>query len=253
MPSPAPMVSPLPPTTPYNHHNYQPQQHGTTFSAQFAAAHHQNMIANNAHHQHMYNQMMYNQRFNAAVGYPNASNPVNGGYPQHICGHFASMHVPLPNLQMPCPSCQGRSSMGMGVSDNTAYSGSWQVNNMGMMSSHYPPYPANQMSMSQSFNNYIGYNNQMMPGFNSQVLNTRDVQCGDVSQSTTITKDTKSNTQPNNTTSPAVQSGKPKSQKQHNNERISSNKSSNQCNNNNNTPIVNNTESPLIKAKEEVN
>ena len=102
------------------------------------------------------------------------------------------------------------------------------------------------MSMSQSFNSYMGYNNQMM-GYNAQQHPTaRDIQCGDVSQSTS--QNNKNNTKQNNS-SPANQSGKPKSQKQQNNEKISSKTN----NNNNNSKSVPTETKQCSKPTEEGN
>ena len=220
MPSPAPSVpaQTYPHQTHQSGHNFmassanmtQQQQNQQQFP-HFNHHHQQNMAA---HHQ-MYNQMMSHQQMihhhhNHHQRYPGLNYGNGGAYPQHICGHFAAVHLPPSALQLPCPSCQARS--GSGMSDATSYQ-NWQLGG------HYQYNPQMSGGVGQSFN----YMNHHYGGGN-HMLNysqaARDIQCGDVSQSTQSLGKNKSISTNNNGKNNSS-STKPKSPKEHKNEKIS--------------------------------
>ena len=240
--APPTAYTPIPPNFPqqqgqatHNNQNFMtgmPIQHN-----HFAQlSHQQNMM-----HHHMYNQMMthqqqlmhhhqqqqHHQRYSS-----NGYGMSGGNYPQHICGHFASMHLPPSAYQLPCPSCQSR-SLGGDNPYSQNQNNSWH---MGSMNQHYPSmHPQHSLNhqmagtANPSYPSYMSPHYTNMNGGGSFSQTARDIQCGDVSQSSQSKPKTSStsNQQPTSTTNSSAPSGKPKSQKEQNNEKLST-KSNNQ-------------------------
>lgn len=252
LPSPAaqthyntPMPSPARPSATYTpvpstYNSQQSMQPTQNFMAtppmqqqqqQFPQFPHQSMT----HHQ-MYNQMMSHQQqlmHHHQQRYPSI---VNGGYgmtaspyPQHICGHFSSMNMPPSALQLPCPACQNRVSVG-DMSYSQGHNNNWPVNGM-RINPHYPTqHSYNHMAGvgNQNFN-YMSHHFNNVGQMGAAVMNypqsARDIQCGDVSQSSQPKNKNKvtSNcpTHPVNVSTASNINSKPKAQKEHNNEQIS--------------------------------
>ena len=241
MPSPAPSATPYTPASPaYPQTQSVPQTqnfvppHPIQHSQQnFSSFNHQQAIV----HQQMFNQMISHQQqmiHHHQQRYSNASYTMgSNGYPQHICGHFASMHSPPAALQLPCPSCQGRSMNDMSYSQN--HGANWQANAMGMNPHYQHSYNHHHMAgvHNQNFN-YMNSAYNASGSMGSGMMNfgqpPRDIQCGDVSQSSQSKSKSKAanapavaaaHIPPNPANAPSV-GGKPKSQKEQSNELLSS-------------------------------
>ncbi|KAF2369137.1 Zinc finger C2H2-type [Trinorchestia longiramus] len=237
MPSPAPSAvpyTPAPPTYPQGQTAVQGQNFVPPHSMQHnqqnysAFSHQQAMV-----HQHMFNHMISHQQqmmHHQQQRYPNGSYGVGvSGYPQHVCGHFASMHLPPAALQMPCPSCQGRVVNDMSYAQNHG-GNNWQTNGMNMNNQYQHAYNHHMAGVHNQNYNYMNqmYNGVGVSHMNQNMMNygqsPRDIQCGDVSQSSQSKSKSKSpNSVPHTAavTKSALSSGKPKSQKEQSSERLS--------------------------------